>query len=292
MVKINIIRPPRVNVGKPKGGFWRQIGMIIIGTTISLSLTLLVAKLSEDAQRAKDRRLSAMMVMSNIEKFCRILDDNAEHTASADSIATWLVNKPIEELELMPEDELAGIIEQAFTLFFLSYDKSAENIFSNHIDTWKNMGNVQFIDQVGQCFSAMHSIEEYWNKRMGDVDQTYRHILDHPEEYEGINSSIKVLRSDKMRRYFEGISNLRAWLSYSAAIMRYHNRRNMESIGITEQEVMEYTNAREMRAENSNDEPSFSDFNKGSISIDSLTTLRGLDVRLEELKREDSLMHK
>ena len=125
MVKVNIVRPPRINLGKPKGGFWKQIGMIDIGTTISLSFTLLAAKLTENAQRAKDRRLSAMMVMSNIEKFCRILDDNAKVMAPIDSLATWIVSKPIEELELMPEDELDKIVVQAVSTFFLSYDKSA-----------------------------------------------------------------------------------------------------------------------------------------------------------------------
>lgn len=45
--------------------------MIVIGTTISLVLTIVAAKLMEVNQRAKDRRLSAMMVMSNIEVFAR-----------------------------------------------------------------------------------------------------------------------------------------------------------------------------------------------------------------------------
>ena len=292
MVKINIIRPPRVNVSKPKGSFWKQIGMIVIGTTISLSLTILAAKLMENTQRAKDRRLSAMMVMSNIEKFCRILEDNEKIMSPIDSLATWIVSKPIEELELMPETELYEIVLQALPTFFLSYDKSAENIFSNHIDTWNNMGNVQFIDQVGQCFSAMHSIEEYWNGRMTEVEQTKRRIEDYPDEYEGCNRPIKVIRCEKMRSYFESIASLRAWLLYSSALMRYHNRRNMESIGITEQEVMDYTNARTLSDEDPNNVPAYFDYYKGRISADSLTTFSDLDARLEELKSEGSLQHK
>lgn len=69
MVKLNIVRPPKVNVNSKKGSFWKQIGMIVIGTTISLAFTLIAAQLTENHQRAKDCRLSAMMVMSNIEIF-------------------------------------------------------------------------------------------------------------------------------------------------------------------------------------------------------------------------------
>ena len=149
------------------------------------------------------------------------------------------------------------------------------------------MGNVQFIDQVGQCFSAMHSIEEYWNGRMTEVEQANRNIEEASDEYEGSNMAIRVIRSEKMRNYFESIASLRAWLLYSSALLRYHNRRNMESIGITEQEVMDYTNARAVGEEGPNDVPAYYDFYKGRISADSLTTLGDLDARLEELKNEN-----
>ena len=49
MVKINILSPPRVNIKS----FWKQIGMIIIGTTISLAFTLIAAQLTENHQRDK-----------------------------------------------------------------------------------------------------------------------------------------------------------------------------------------------------------------------------------------------
>ena len=63
MVKLNI-KPPRVNVNTKGGRFWKQIGMIVIGTTISLAFTLIAAQLTENHQRAKDRRLSAMILFS------------------------------------------------------------------------------------------------------------------------------------------------------------------------------------------------------------------------------------
>ena len=275
------IKPPRINLGD-KGGFWRQIGMIVIGTTISLVLTIVTAQLMERHQRAKDRRLSAMMVMSNIESFARILDETAESLATSDSIATWLLNKPIEDLELLPEEELNGLIAQVTTLFFLSYDKSAENIFSNNIETWKNMGNVQFIDLVGQCFSAMNSVSEYWNNRAKDVDAAVLDYKNHPENYEGSTNAIKALRSPTIRQYLNSVPHLRAWLYYSAATLRYHNRSNMKYMDITEEEVMEYTNFREQSIENSDEEPQMGDF-FAAISPDSLTTMRQFDTLLEQL---------
>ena len=85
------------------------------------------------------------MVMSNIEAFARIAESYEEYLASTDSITTWLLSQPIEDLERLPENELNALIDQANTFPFFTYDKSAENIFSNNIETWKNMGNVEFI---------------------------------------------------------------------------------------------------------------------------------------------------
>ena len=122
--------------------FFGQILLVFVGSTFSILLTLGIAFLMERQKRQDDRRLSAMMVMSNIEIFSRHLDDISDYMASNDSIATWLLSKPVEDLELMPEMELDNLINQTFNLLFLTYDKSAENIFSNNIETWKNMGNV------------------------------------------------------------------------------------------------------------------------------------------------------
>ena len=284
MVKLNI-NPPRVNVNTKGGRFWKQIGMIVIGTTISLAFTLIAAQLTENHQRAKDRRLSAMMVMSNIEAFARLTDDYSAYLAPADSVATWLLSKPIEELELMPEEELNSLIDQATSFPFMSHDKSAENIFSNNIETWKNMGNVAFISIAGQCFSTMNSVEEYWNKRVTDLNETVLDIKDHQDKYEGSTVPIKILRLEKVRRSLKGIHYWRAWLSHVAATIRYNNQKNMESIGIEEQKVMDYTNELSLALEDSkNAEPDFSDYYYGPLNPDSMTTLHNLDIHLEELK--------
>ena len=264
--------------------YFGNVLLVFIGATFSIFLTLSAAYLMNKRERRENQRLSALMVMSNIESFARNLDDHAKHMASNDSIATWLLNKPIEDLELMPEREQNSLIDQATNFLFISRDKSAENIFSNNIETWKNIGNEVFIDRVGQCFASMNSVEEYWNKRVNDVNETILDIKDHPDNYEGSTIPIKILSSSKMRRTLTGIHYLKNYLSYVAATMRYYNLYNMEAIGITEQEVMDYTDARIMASENSNEAPDFNEFYSDPISPDSLVTFSELDMYFDSLK--------
>ena len=58
----------------------------------------------------------------------------------------------------------------------------------------------------------------------------------------------------------------------------------MAAIGITEQEVMDFTDAREQGDEITGESPDISQFITPPLSRDSLTTKRDLDARLEELK--------
>ncbi len=212
------------------------------------------------------------------------MEEHERYLSSLDSTASWLLNTPVEDLELLPEDELNSLIQQTTSFIFISYDKSAESIFSNNIETWKNMGNVLFIDRVGECFSSMHQVEEYWNKWMTDASDIILDVKRHPENYEGSTLPIKTINSEKVRHMMKGIHFFRAWFTNVAATMRYQNRLNMVVIGITEQEVMEFTDTREQGDEIAGGSPDISQFITPPLSRDSLTTKRDLDARLEELK--------
>ena len=67
--------------------FLSQMWTIILGTTISLIVTIVAAQILERNHRAKDRRLSAMMVMSNIESYAQILE--SAYTYMEHAIFHW-----------------------------------------------------------------------------------------------------------------------------------------------------------------------------------------------------------
>ncbi len=91
MENSNIATPPEVKNRDSHGGFWKQLGMLVLGTTVSLVLTFGTARVIEKRQRSKDHRLTAMMVMSNIESFAQQLDTAWIQAASADTAVTWLL---------------------------------------------------------------------------------------------------------------------------------------------------------------------------------------------------------
>ena len=284
MENLEIVTPPEIKPSGKHGGFWKQLGMLVLGTTVSLVLTFGTAQIIEKEQRAKDRRLTALMVMSNIEAFAQQLDSLWIMAAHADTATAWLLNIQKDSLDVMDQDDLLPILAKAKSINYINYDKTTENIFSNNIETWKNMGNVHFIDQVGSCFSALNGVEEQFNEWVREVVDAKHDVNINPDKYEGSTVAMKMMHSDRVRTILAAIHNRRCWLCYAADCLRFYNLGNMEAIGITEQEVMKYTDAREKEDDSPAAPPNAELYYTDPYTLDSLTSLRHLTARIEELK--------
>lgn len=250
--------------------FWKQTGAVVVGTTISLVVTLASSMLIERQHKAQGRKLTAMMVMSNIESFARSLDNRSNNMAHLDSVGCWLLAQPLEALDTLPDEELTDLVHESLQLQFLNHDHTAENIFSNHIETWQNVGNFEFIDKVGQCFSAINQIEDYWNGWANEVEDMRKQIAGNPDDYPGVNKGSKLIHNSEIRNYIARIHNWRGWMKYAAATLRYHNRENLRSMGITEEDLMAFTDERTKEVTNDEPVPVSNDYYLPALNPDSI----------------------
>ena len=280
---MKIALPQNIEI-KKHAGFWKQIGMIIIGTTISLVLTISASMALELRERANDRRLSALMVMGTIEDFANGIEEIVESQMRCDSLCVWLLSVPVDELELMPKETLADLTYDAMSNSFVSFDKAAENIFSNNLETWKNLGNFQFINNVGDCFTRMHNIEEYWNNRVKEEEKALDEISRNPGEYPGKYTWTKWLRNDNVRQAMAMKHNWNCWLHYQAEYMRYTNKQNMSVIGITEKELKEFMEEYHKEIVIEEQAPVNDDFYTPFLEAKDLYTLEVYQKQLDSIK--------
>ena len=283
---VDNIEPTQNQTDKGRKNFWGNLFRTVLGTTISILLTFGTNALIQQHRKVQDRKMTAMMVMSNIESFARTLEKRSERMAPNDSIAAWLLCMSYEDLELLPSNELNKLIDRATDVATLNHDHTAENIFSNHIETWKNVNNVQFIDNVGSCFSAINGVEEQFNEWVKEVPEAMQDVYINPGKYEGSTIYMKLMHSDRLRTALATVHNRRCWLRYAAATLRYFNLQNMDAIGISKQEVMKYTDAREEEGDDVGTPPDANSFYTRAYTLDSLTSLTHLTERIEELKAE------
>lgn len=264
--------------------FWKQIFVIIIGTTISILLTIGSSQLLERRQRAKDRRLTAMMVISSIESFVEMMDRIYEYTAWADTVSEWLRSRPLEEIALLDQDVLYRFMQDARNLPHLPYDKTAENIFSNNIDTWKNMDNAMFVEEIGNCFSVINQVKESWNDMADELGNACDKVLENPDAYPGVNLYVKQLGCYEVRIRLANVHNNRCWLHHCAEVLRYENRENLALIGVSEQELKAFIEDREKEVKVDMEKPN-DDFYTPSPNIENQPLFMQLNAQIDSLMK-------
>jgi hypothetical protein len=255
-----------------------------LATTLSIILTFGTTLLVEHCQRVKDRKLSAMMVMGNIETFSRKVDDMAQSMARRDSIATWMLSLPQDSLDFIPASEMVDLINEVVAgIEFLTHDKTAESIFSSNIETWKNMQKFQFIDNVGSCFSEMNADENYWKEWVEGFEAAVNDVLEHPDEHPGERTVTKLLRNVVFRQKIESFHVRQSWLQYISAKYRYLNQRSARMMGIDYQDVEDFADERLKDVDINDIKPMQSDFRKSPLNVDSLTTLRPTIMHIDSV---------
>ena len=266
--------------------WWKDFVVAILATTVSIVLTFGTSKLVERNNQKKERRLTALMVMSSIESFARNIDETVEIWDRLDSVAVWLLRMPIEEVErLGGEEPFISAVNEVFEAPVMRHDQTAETIFSSNIDTWKNMGNFQFVDNVGECFSQMNWIEETINQEAVEYTGHQARIFNNFSDYPGKNFTEKLLRDELARNQLQMPNAFKAWLAYGSEILRRMNRKNMKLIGIPEEEVFAFTDARADLIADEGTMPEPSDFRKPHPDKESI------DSNLDYARQLDSLLN-
>ena len=253
-----------------------------LATTLSIILTFGTTGLVEYCQRVKDRKMSAIMVLSTIENFSTNVDQMAQKMARCDSIGTWLLSLPQDSLDKIQPEEVTGILNEMLTLIdYMSHDKTAENIFGNSFETWKNMGNrnYRFIESVGASFARINADENNWNEWVKEYEKTLNNVLS--EMQPGEHTLTKLLNDNSVRQKLESFHVRKYWLDYISAHNHYLNKKNLDIIGLKEKDIKAYTER--LEREKLPDEPQPSDFRSEQLKSDSLYTLEQIKMHIDSI---------
>ena len=253
-----------------------------LATTLSIILTFGTTGLVEYCQRIKDRKMSAIMVLSTIENFSSNIDQMAQKMARCDSIGTWLLSLPQDSLDKIEPAEVKGILNEMLSLVeYMSHDMTAENIFGNSFETWKNMGNrnYRFIESVGASFAQINANENNWNEWVKEYEKTINSVLSQMQP--GEHTLTKLLNDNSVRQKLESFHVRKSWLDYISAHNHYLNKKNLDIIGLKEKDIKAYTASRKL--EELPDEPQPSDFRSEQLKPDSLLTLKPIKLHIDSI---------
>lgn len=150
------------------GSMAKELLLTTLATSISIVLTFGTAMWLEHRQKEKNRRQTAMMVISDIYAF------QCDLQRYYDYFLKWKAD--IEELKTLSPDSIMRLNDEDLQRYMsavatpmaLRRDKTAENIFTSDISTWRDVGNYQFIRLVGRSYSTIADIEKNFRVKMDE----------------------------------------------------------------------------------------------------------------------------
>lgn len=262
--------PPEAAQPNKEGKFWKTLLYTFLGTTISILLTFGSSQLMQMHRKAKDRKMTVLMVVGNVEKFARNLENLSKDLGWRDTLAAMLLSIPIDSLDsptYKPYLEASKIISG---LTVINHDRTAEGIFSNSIETWKNTGNFGFIDNVGKCFASMNYIEEDYHTYATAFREIQQKIMQTPDAYEGETEYSKYLHSLEYRDALTTLHNRTSYYRYLACFIRYLNKINLQLMDISEEEMIKFIEENDNDFELDDPVPKQTDFMMPEVNVDSI----------------------
>ena len=232
---------------------WERFLITVIGTAIGVALTFIVNGSVARRNKAQAQRLTAIMVIHDIDNSVEIMKNiKAEEERNGELLRSAL--KQRDHLEGMPYDTLAsvlGVLVDSGSDF--SFDTSKEKIFNSDLDTWQNLGNMAFLDNVQTFYHYRKGAQDVINEstvweRPIPNEEYMQLIMDSgwvtEEEFAAI---IQPFMEEKLHEnrvvYYINVSSSR--LDYLTQLIDYWTGLNDENkflMGLTDQELEDYVN--------------------------------------------------
>ena len=232
---------------------WPQFLISVLGTAIGVALTFSLNGLRANNKQEQAQRLTAIMVIHDIDNTIDILKTWKRQEASADTLLHYAMDNK-NHLDKLPYDTLTSIFNHLVSSnSALRFDTSKEEIFNSDLDTWQNLGSVQFLDNVQSFFYDRQELQvinenpewkapipydDYLELVMG------RGIMSQEQFRQLVIPFLKEKLSDKRVSYYVDNASYRVnQLSQMIDHWTDLNEENKFLMGITDQEMEDYINS-------------------------------------------------
>ena len=149
---------------KSNKSWWIQFLISVVGTAIGVGLTFAVSHRIENRKKEQAQRLTAMMVIHDIDESVKSLKTMKENMETQYNVLLF-VREQLDRLDSVSVDTLSKVVEfitaedQDFR-----FDMSKEKIFHSSPETWQNLGSMKFIDNVQSFYFERQSFQDWQNK--------------------------------------------------------------------------------------------------------------------------------
>ena len=143
--------------------WWKGFLTSILGTTISIALTFGTTALVNNKKKEKAQRLTAMMIIQDIDNSIETLRNIMEYEEKCYNAAQYVTNH-LDSMATLPDDTLNLLLQYIMPGVEMStskeFDSSKERIFHSSQESWSNLNDVAFFNNVESFYKERHMVQE------------------------------------------------------------------------------------------------------------------------------------
>ena len=230
---------------------WERFLITVMGTAIGVALTFVVNGSVARHNKEQARRLTAIMVIHDIDNSIQIIKNMKEEEESNGELLRSALNQK-DQLEKMPDDTLGILLTLlADSDVDFRFDTSKEQIFNSDLDTWQNLANMAFLDNVQNFYHFRQEFQDAMNQstvwKRPIPDEEYMQFIMGTgwvtaEEYTAALLPFlkKKLHEDRVAYYINVSSSRLNSLTQVIDFWAGLNDENKFLMGITDQELDDY----------------------------------------------------
>ena len=244
---------------KSRNNWGMQFLISVLGTAIGVGLTFAVNNRMENRKKEQAQRLTAMMVIHDIDETIDQVKKMKEEMESGYD-KTMYVMEHLNQLDSVPDDTIYKAVEYLLHRDRdFRFDVSKEKIFHSSPDTWQNLGSMKFIDNVQSFYFDRQSFQESMNKsdiwREPVPMNEYEKIQVPNDDLLTMNQYVKQYNTLIREFLKEKLDDkqVQHYITYSAWRMTqliriidewtYKNNENKFLMSITDEELEDYVNS-------------------------------------------------
>lgn len=233
---------------------WQQFIITVLGTAIGVALTFVISGIINHRNKEQAQRLTAIMVIHDIDNTIGILETWKEQEEEGQALLQYALDHK-DQKEPVPSDTMTSILTRLVRRKAeYHFDTSKEQIFNSDVDTWQNLGNMKFIDNVQRFFYERQSLletasTEDWFREPIPDDEYMKVIMESgwvtQQEYDAQQwSFLRDQLNDKRVVYYINVAFARvSALNDYIDRFTHLNEENKFIMGITDQEMEDYVNS-------------------------------------------------
>lgn len=243
---------------KSNKSWWMQFLISVMGTAIGVGLTFAVSHRIENRKKEQAQRLTAMMVIHDIDESVKSLKTMKENMETQYNVLLF-VREQLDQLDSVSVDTLNKVVE-----FITSddqdfrFDMSKEKIFHSSPETWQNLGSMKFIDNVQsfyferQLFQDLQNKSSLWIKPVSQseyekikIDYSNMNLEEYLDKYYALLRDIlkNQLSDDHIKYYIECTPYRLNFLVEQIEKWMMMNDENKFLMSITDEELENYVNS-------------------------------------------------